>query len=59
MSSQFYDDAKSGVDVFDLVSAHHTTKMKTRNWVVNALAFLLSRVRTNTKTIFYVCISHI
>ena len=40
-----------GVNVVNLVSSHNTTKMKTRKWPVNALAFILDTVRTNAKTI--------
>ena len=47
----FYDHTKGGVDVVNLVSSHNTTKMETRKWPVNALAFILDTVRTNAKTI--------
>ena len=47
----FYDHTKRGVDVVDLVSSHNTTKMKTRTWPVNGLAFILDTVRTNAKNI--------
>ena len=42
----FCDHTKGGVDVVDLVSPHNTTKMKTRKWPVNALAFILDTVHT-------------
>ena len=47
----FYDHTKGGVDVVNLVSSHNTTKMKTRKWLVNALAFILDTVCTNAKAI--------
>ena len=47
----FYDHTKGGVDVIDLLSSHNITKIKTRKWPVNALAFILDTVRRNAKTI--------
>ena len=47
----FYDYTKGGVDVVDLL-AKMSTRMKSKRWVINALAFVLDTARTNAKTIF-------
>ena len=47
----FYDHTKGGVDVVDLYSSHHSTRVKSKRWPVNALAFILDTARTNSKTI--------
>ena len=48
---KFYDHTKGGVDVVDLISANSSTRMKTRRWTLNALAFVLDTERTNACTI--------
>ena len=47
----FYDHTKGGVDVVDLISAKMLTRMKTRRWTLNVLAFMLDVARINAKTI--------
>lgn len=49
---KFYDHTKGGVDVVDLISSNSSTRMKTRKWTLNALAFVLDTERTNAFTIF-------
>ena len=46
-----YDHTKGGVDVVDLISIHHSTRIKSKRWPLNAFAFILDTVRTNAKTI--------
>ena len=46
-----YDHTKGGVHVADLLSTHHTTRIKSKRWPLNAFAFILDTVRTNSKTI--------
>ena len=46
-----YDHTKGGVDVVDLISTHHLTRIKSKRWPLNAFAFILDTVRTNAKTI--------
>ena len=46
-----YDHPKGGVDVVDLISAHHLTRIKSKRWPLNAFAFILDTVETNVKTI--------
>ena len=43
--------AKGVVDIVDLSSAHNTTRMKIKRWLLNTFVFLLSATRTNIKTI--------
>ena len=38
---------KGGVDVVDLLSTTHTTRIKSRRWLLNALAFILDTCRFN------------
>ena len=47
-----YDHTKGGVDIVDLLSTSHSTRMKTKRWPLNGLAFVLDTCRTNAKTIF-------
>ena len=47
----FYDHAKGGVDVVDLISAKILTTMKARRWTLNVFAFMLYTACTNAKTI--------
>ena len=46
-----YDHTKGGVDIVDLMSTMHSTRIKCRRWPINVLAFLLDTARTNAKTI--------
>ena len=45
-----YDHTKGGVDIVDLLSTNHSTRIKSRRWPLNALAFVLDTCRTNPKT---------
>lgn len=47
----FYDHTKGGVDIVDLISSHDTTKIKSKRWPINAFAYILDTVRTNSKVI--------
>ena len=47
-----YDHMKGGVDVVDLLSTSHSTRIKSKRWPINAFAFILDTCRTNAKTIF-------
>ena len=46
-----YDHLKGGVDVADLLSTNHSTRINSKRWSSNALAFILDTCRTNAKTI--------
>ena len=46
-----YDHTKGGVDVVDLLSTSHSTRKKSKRWLINAFAFILDTCRTNVKTI--------
>ena len=46
-----YDHTKEGVDVFDLLSIPHSTRIKCKRWPLNAFAFILKTCRSNIKTI--------
>ena len=46
-----YDHTKGSVDVIDLISSHMSTRIKTKRWPMNYLAFLLHTTRTNANTI--------
>ena len=48
---KFYDHIKEGVDVVDLMSFHQSTRFKSPRWPVNALAFLLDTIQTNSKVL--------
>ena len=47
-----YDHTKGGIDVVDLISCHHSTRMKSKRWPLTAFAFMLDIIRTSSKTIF-------
>ena len=47
----FYDHTKGGVDVVDLISSNCSTKIKSKRWPLNRLAFILDTTRTNANTI--------
>ena len=46
-----YDHTKGGVNVVDLLSRLHSTRIKSKRWPINAFAFILDTCRTNAKTI--------
>ena len=46
-----YDHMKGGVDIVDLLSTNCKTRIKSKRWPLNALAFVLGTCRTNAKTI--------
>ena len=46
-----YDHTKGGVDVVDLISCHHSTRMTLRCWSLTAFTFMLDTIRTNSKSI--------
>ena len=48
---KLYDHTKGGVDVVDLISSGSSTRIKSRRWTLNALAFILDTERTNALTI--------
>ena len=47
----FYDHTKGGIDVVDLISSNCSTRMKSKRWSLNSLAFILDTARTNANTI--------
>ena len=47
----FYDYTKGDVNVVDQISSRKTTKIKSKRWPINALAFLLDVIRTNPKVL--------
>ena len=51
----YYDHMKGGVDIVDLLSTMLSTRVKSRKWTMNAFAFLLDTVRTNSKRLFKEC----
>ena len=46
-----YHHMKGGVDIVDLLSANHSTRIKSKRWPLNTLPFVLDTCRTNAKTI--------
>ena len=46
-----YNYTKGGVDVVDLLSTSHSTRIKCKQWPLNAFAFILDTCRSNAKTI--------
>ena len=46
-----YDGTKSGVDVMDMISSNLSTRIQSRRWPLNALAFVLDTARSNAQTI--------
>ena len=46
-----YDHTKRGADVVDLLSTSHSTRTKTKRYILNALAFIPDTCRSNGKTI--------
>ena len=47
----FYDHTKGGIDVVDLISSNCSTRIKSKRWPLNSLAFILDTARTNANTI--------
>ena len=47
----FYGHTKGGVDVVDLISSNFSTRIKSKRWPLNNLAFILGTARTNANTI--------
>ena len=46
-----YDHTKGVADVVDLLSTIHSTRIKTKRWPLNSLAFILDTCWSNAKTI--------
>ena len=46
-----YDHTKGGIDVVDLLSISHSTRIKSMIWPINAFAFILDTCRTNATRI--------
>ena len=46
-----YDHTKGRVDVVDLISTRHSTRIKSKRWPLNAFAFILDTVQTNANTV--------
>ena len=46
-----YDCTKGGVDVMDMISSNLSTRIQSRRWLLNALAFVLDTARSNAQTI--------
>ena len=46
-----YDCTKGGVDVMDMISSNLSTRIQSRRWPLNALAFVLDTARFNAQTI--------
>ena len=53
-----YDHTKGSVDVVDLLSTSHSTRIKSKRWPINAFAFILDTCRTNAKTILQITANH-
>ena len=47
----FCNHTNSGLDVVDLISSHMSTRIKSKRWPMNCLAFILDTARTNANTI--------
>ena len=47
----FYDHTKGSVDVVDLISSNWSTRIKSKRWPLNNLAFIFDTARTNANTI--------
>ena len=47
----FYDHKKGSVDVLDFISSNRSTRIKSKRWPLNSLAFILDTARTNANTI--------
>ena len=44
---KFYDHTKGGADFGDLISSNCSTRIKSKWWPLNSLAFILDTTRTN------------
>ena len=47
----FYDHTKGDADVVDLISSNCSTRIKSKRWPLNSLAFILDMARTNANTL--------
>ena len=47
----FYDHTKGSVDVVDLISSNWSTRIKSKRWPLNNLAFIFDTARANANTI--------
>lgn len=45
-----YDHTKGGVDIVDLISCHHSKRMKSKRWPLTTFTFVLDTIRRNSKT---------
>ena len=45
-----YDHTKGDVDVTDLLSTSHSTRINSKRWPINAFALILDTCQTNAKT---------
>ena len=50
--SEWRRTKEGSVDVVDLISSNCSTRIKSKWWPLNSLAFILNTTRTNTNTIF-------
>ena len=48
----FYDHKKGSVDVLDFISSNRSTRIKSKRWPLNSLAFILDTARRNANTIW-------
>ena len=46
-----YDHTKGGVDIVDLISSNCLTRINSKRWPLNSLAFILNTARTNANRI--------
>ena len=46
-----YDHTKGGVDMVDLLSTNHSTRMKSKRWPLNVFAFILDSCTSKAKAI--------
>ena len=46
-----YDHTKGGVDIVDLISSNCLTRLNSKRWPLNSLAFILNTARTNANRI--------
>ena len=46
-----YDDTKGDIDVVDLLSTHHTTRIKSKRWPLDAFPIIKDTLRRSSKTI--------
>ena len=53
-----YDHAKGGVDVVNLLTTSHSTRIKSKRWPLDTLVFILNSCRSNAKTICKITVSN-